>query len=228
METSKSAARMIGVLLLAQMIAYWVVNAVLMQPVFAAPGFLENAATRPTQFGMAVLIGLASGALSVGIAITALPVFRRYSEAMAYWFLALAVTGFSLVAVEHINLMSMLSLSQAYASADAADSDLFQTLRVVVASARNWAHYTGLIVAGSVALMLYSALYRFALVPRVLAAFGLIAALLQMTAVAMPLFGHRVVFLMIYPLGLSHLALAVWLLAKGFAERQQSASNFRE
>src|ERR1700674_3106554 len=41
---------------------------------------------------------------------TAWPVFRRYSHAMALWFLALAVATFSLTAVENINLLSMLSL----------------------------------------------------------------------------------------------------------------------
>jgi hypothetical protein len=50
-----------------------------------------------------------------------------------------------------------------------------------------------------------------------LAAFGLVAALLQLTAVTMPIFGLGIVFPMLLPLGLSHLALALWLLTKGFA-----------
>jgi hypothetical protein len=53
----------------------------------------------------------------------------------------------------------------------------------------------------------------------------MLAALSQLIAVAMPLFGHSVVFPMIYPLGLSHLALVLWLLAKGFAERQPVGSD---
>lgn len=223
MGAAKSAGRIIAVLLLTQMAAYWVMNDVLLRPVFAAPGFLENAAARSTQMGLAALLGLVTGLLSVGIAITALPVFRRYSDATAYGFLALAVASFSVTAVEQINLMSMLSLSQAYAGADAANNELFQTLRGMGAASRNWAHFIGLIVAGSVAFVLYNALYRFALIPRVLAAFGMLAALSQIIAVAMPLFGQRVVFVMIYPLGLSHLALVLWLMAKGFAEHQQSA-----
>jgi hypothetical protein len=38
----------------------------------------------------------------------------------------------------------------------------------------------------------------------------------MVTAVAMPLFGHDVVFPMLAPLGLSQLILAVWLITKGF------------
>jgi hypothetical protein len=61
----------------------------------------------------------------------------------------------------------------------------------------------------------YGVLFRFSLVPRALAAFGLAAVLLQITAVAMPLFGHAIVFPMLMPLGLVQLVLALWLIAKG-------------
>ena len=69
---------------------------------------------------------------------------------------------------------------------------------------------------GGAIFVFYVVLYRFALVPRALAGFGLIAVTLMVTAVAMPLFGHDVVFPMLTPLGLSQLILAVWLITKGF------------
>jgi hypothetical protein len=168
------------------------------------------------QISLSVLFGLAIGALSVGIAIAAYPLFRQYSQAMALWFVALAVVSLSVSVVENISVMSMLSLSEAYGRASPAEGDLFQALRVVVGSTRNWAHYIGLIVAGSTLFVLYAVLFRFALVPRALAAFGLAAVMLQIVAVAMPLFGHGIVFLMLAPLGVSQLALALWLITKGF------------
>jgi len=61
--------------------------------------------------------------------------------------------------------------------------------------------------------------FRFALVPRALAAFGLGAVVLQIIAVAMPLFGHSIVFLMLLPVGLSQLTLASLLIAKGLPPR---------
>ena len=45
---------------------------------------------------------------------------------------------------------------------------------------------------------------------------GLAAVFSQLTAVAMPLFGHDVVFLMLAPLGVCQLVLALWLIAKGW------------
>jgi hypothetical protein len=147
---------------------------------------------------------------------------------MAYWLLALAIVGLAVAAVENVGVLSMLSLSQAYAKAVGANADLFNTLSIVVTSPRNWAHYTGLIVSGCVAFVLYSALFRFALVSRVLAGFGILAALLEIIAVAMPIFGQRIIFPMIAPLGLAHLSLAIWLIAKGFADREPGSPDARE
>ena len=49
-----------------------------------------------------------------------------------------------------------------------------------------------------------------------LIAFGILAALSQMTAATMPLFGHPVFFPLLSLLGLCQLTLAIWLLVKGF------------
>lgn len=49
--------------------------------------------------------------------------------------------------------------------------------------------------------------------------------MLQLAAVTMPLFGHRIVFSLLLPLGVSQLVLAGWLLAKGFAEHRQPATG---
>jgi hypothetical protein len=224
MEATNRVSRILGALVLAQMVGGVLVNFVLTAPLFGVPGFLVDAAAHPRRLGLSVLVGLALGAVSVAIAITAFPVFRQHSQAMALWLVSLAVVSLALAAVENMNVMSMLSLSQAYAKAGAAEREQFQALRVVVASGRNWAHFVGLIFGGSTLFVLYAILYRFARIPRALAAFGLVAVLLQLTAVAMPLFGHEVVFPMLAPLGVSQLALALWLLTKGLQNAPVSAT----
>jgi hypothetical protein len=192
------------------------VNFVMLKPVFAAPGFLVNAAPHALRVSLAGLLSLSLGALSAGMAIAALPVFRRHSEALALWFLVLAVASFSLTTIESETLLTLSSLSREYASAGASDGALFHVGRVLAASARNWAHYVGLIMAGSMLIVFYTTLYRAALVPRLLATAGLGGAALQLVAVTMPLFGRPVMFVLLFPLGLAHLVLAVWLLARGF------------
>jgi hypothetical protein len=216
METAKRAGRIIGVLIIVQMVGGGMVNFTLEAPLFGAPGFLVNAASHSQQLGLAALFGLVTEALWVGIAITAFPIFGRRTQTMALWFIALAVVILAVAVVENAAVMSMVSLSEAYAKASAAEREQFQIIKIVVASARNWAHYLARIFDGGAIFVFYVVLYRFALVPRALAGFGLIAVMLMVTAVAMPLFGHDVVFPMLAPLGLSQLILAVWLIAKGF------------
>ncbi len=216
MDAEVRAGRLIGIMIIIQMVGGILVNFVLEAPLFGAPGFLVNAASHSRQIGLAAVLGLIIEALWVGIAITAFPVFFQRVRAMALWFIALAVVVLAVAVVENAAVMSMVSLSEAYAKANAADGEPLEMVRVAVASARNWPHFMGRIFDGVTIFVLYAVLYRMSLIPRALAGFGLIAAMLQVAGVAMPLFGHDVVFPMLAPLGLSQLILAVWLMTKGF------------
>jgi hypothetical protein len=216
MGAERRAGRIIGVLIIIQMVGGAMVNFTLEAPLFGAPGFLLNAAPHSQQLGLAVLLGLVIEGLWVGIAITAFPIFVRRTQTMALWLIALAVAILAVAVVENAAVMSMVSLSEAYTKASAAEREQLQVIKIVVASARNWAHYMARIFDGGAIFVFYVVIYRFALVPRAVAGFGVIAVMLMVTAVAMPLFGYDIVFAMLAPLGLSQLILAAWLITRGF------------
>ena len=222
MRSAKSTGRLIGILLLVQL-AGLIVPFVLLHPLTTGPrDFLANAAGASLQIRVAVFLLFANCALTIGISIAAWPIFRQYSERMALWLVAASVIMFAMQAVDNAHILSMLSLSQQYAEAGGPDG-LFQTLAAVVGSTRRWVHFTELLVIDSWIFLLYSVLYRFALLPRALAAFGLLTVMLHFTGIPLPAFlGYSIVTLMGVPMGLSHLALALWLMAKGFAERVPS------
>ncbi|HYR76292.1 MAG TPA: DUF4386 domain-containing protein [Pyrinomonadaceae bacterium] len=222
MRSAKSVGRLIGVLLFVQLTGL-IVPFVLLHPLTTGPrDFLANAAGASLQIRLAVFLLFANCALTIGISIAAWPVFRQYSERMALWLVAASVIMFALQAVDNGHILSMLSLSQQYAEAGGPDG-LFQTLAAVVGSTRRWVHFTELLVIDSWIFLLYCVVYRFALVPRALAAFGLLTVMLHFTGIPLPAFlGYSIVTLMGVPMGLSHLALALWLMAKGFAERVPS------
>jgi hypothetical protein len=68
--------------------------------------------------------------------------------------------------------------------------------------------------------LLYSVLYRFALVPRMVAVFGLITVMLHFTGIPLRGFlGYTLVTPMGVPMAVSHITLATWLSIKGFPER---------
>src|SRR5262245_48577424 len=178
MRSAKSRGRMIGMLLFLQL-AGLIVPFVLLQPLTTGPqNYLANAVRSSFQIKLAVFLLLANCALTIGITIAAFRVFRQYNEAMTLWLLAVSVIMFVLQAVDNVHVLSMLSLSQQYAQARGPD-ELFQTLAAVVGSTRRWAHFTELLVIDCWIFLLYSTLYRFALVPRALAAFGLITVMLH-------------------------------------------------
>lgn len=84
-------------------------------------------------------------------------------------------------------------------------------------------HFTELLVIDCWIFLLYSILYRFAVVPRALAVFGLLTVMLHFTAIPLRGFlGYSLVTPLGVPMGLSHLALALWMIARGFQERVTS------
>jgi hypothetical protein len=212
-----SPGRTIGLLMLAEMILAPISNFVLLTPaIIRPPGFLTNAARHACEINVAVLLSLMAAGCSVGIAIVALPVLRRYSRAAGVWFLVLTVIGFAATLQEGIALRSMLALSQAFAQGGGTELAQFEGPRVLLRTFRNSTHYTNLLIGGCSLLLFYGALFRFRLVPRWIAAPGAIAAMLLIAAALMPLFGHATVMLLLMPMGLCHLALLAWLIARGF------------
>jgi len=221
MDLERRAGLIVGTLLITQMAGSALVNFRLEAPLFGEPGFLLNAAAHGSQIGLSTLVGIALGALFSGMAITVFPIVRAHSQAMALWLLVVGAAVLAIAVTEQASVMSMVTISEAYAKAPATAREQFQTLRLVVAAARNWPHFLARVMDGVAGFLFYATLVRFALVPRTLTVPGLLTAAMQITGVAMPLFGHDVVFPLLAPMGLAQLALALWLLAKGF--RRQPA-----
>lgn len=217
MSEAKTVGRVLGALIIVQGFGGYIGNFVLLSPVMrASGGFVANAAAHEMRVRLAVLAGLAAGAITLGIAMTAAPFFRKHSESLALWFVSLSAIGLAVTAVEQLGLLAMLAASQKLAAATSPEA--YQAAGEVARAARNGAHYTNLMIVGAALVVLHSTLFRFKLVPRALAAFGILGALMQFTAVSMPMLGRPINLNLLTPLGIAQLALALWLLAKGFPE----------
>ena len=208
--------RLIGALLLLQVIFGILLNFVFTAPLFGEPGFLINAAPHATRIAQSVLIGIGMGMVSLAVGSIVYPVFRNDSQPLALFYFALVCACFALSVAENISMMSMLSLSKAYAASGGEQEALYQGLRIVVKETRNWTHYLSLIVSGATLFAFYTAMLRGRLIPAPLAVIGLLAVCSQLVAVSMPLFGQDVDFRLIAPLGICQIVLGLWLLARGF------------
>lgn len=216
MDSLRFASRWLAALLITQLVVGPIANFALLGNTFdGAGGFLVNAAPNARSVGLAALLSIGLAIVSAAIAVVLWPVVRPQSERLALWLAVLAAAGIALAGIENAQLMSLVSLSQAYVAATPPDEALYQALRGVVGSYRNWAHVIQLLTMGGLLFTTYGVLYRLRFVPRLLAGFGMLAALSQMIAVAKPLFGGWVIFPMLAPLGLANLALIAWLLWKG-------------
>ena len=106
MTHAKRTGRVVGGMLLLQlaglMVGFFLVDAL------RTTDYLTNAAR--IKAGMLVL--MANGLLSIGISITAWPVFRRCSQPMAMWLIVLSVIMFLLQVVDNAHIMSVLSLGK--------------------------------------------------------------------------------------------------------------------
>ena len=218
--TGKSVGRLAGVLLLLHLTAGLMVPFIMLRPLVGAQGFLVSAAEVANQARVAVFLLFVGSALAIAVASAGWRVFREYSSAMALWLFALAVASFTLQAVDNAHILSMLSLSQHYAEVGAAKSESFQALALVVGAARKWSHYSFLVTIGCWILLLFTLLFRFRLVPRWLAALGMVAAMMQIGGVSVRgLLGFSPETRLAMPLAPIYVLLAVWLMVRGFDER---------
>lgn len=231
MRSEKSVGRKIGILMPLQMAFGLILPFVLIQgPLSTAPpGFLVNAAANALQIRLAVLIAFVGATLTVGIAVTAYPVIRRHSQTMSLWFMAVCIVSLAMDAIHNATVLGMLSLSERYIEAGAADANVFLVVSAAVRAIRYWAHHIQLVFVGGWIFLFYYILLRYGLIPRVLAILGLCAISLQFTGVTLSAFwGYSGMPWMAYPLAPIHITVAVWLMAKGFSERHSPRGAERQ
>ena len=207
--------RVVGGLLLAQLVGL-ILPFVLVLPITGAT-FLQDAAGHAFRIRVAVLLLFANGALTIGLAVVAFPVLRERVTWWALWLPALSVIWFAMQAVDNAQILSLLSLSRQYTEAGGETAESLRTIGEWARASRTWAHYTALLVIEAWFFVFYVLLFRSRLVPRPLAAFGVGMALVHAAGITGPTFlGLHSAPALAVSLALSHLALGLWLVVKGF------------
>ncbi len=222
MRFTANRGRTVGMLVFLQLVGL-ILPFVLLLPLTTGPGgYLASGAHASAQVTLAAFLLFANCVLTIGISITVFRVLRQYSESVALWLVALSVMMFSAQAVDNIHVLTMVSLSQQYAHASGQE-ETFMALAGAVGATRRWAHLSELALIDCWIFLFYGALYRFAVVPRAVAGFGLATVALHFTGIPLRGFlGYGPVAPMGMPMAVSHVTLAVWLLARGFHERHRN------
>ena len=186
-----------------------------------APNYLVSVSANATQVTMGALLAFIAAAASASIAISLYPVLRKYSEG-----LALGAVGFRLIEgvfymVEVMCLLVLVTVSQEFVKAGAANASSFQAVGDVVVAGFHWAGNVSLLAFCLGALLYYAIFYQTRLVPRWLSGWGLVGATLCLVSGLFVMFGligplstFQVVLAL--PIAVQEMVLAVWLIVRGF------------
>ncbi len=222
MKSPVTTGRMIGILLLLQLVTGLMAPYMMLRPLGELFTYQANEPARAFQVRLSVMLLFLGAAIVVATSFTAWPVLREHTRVVALWVLALALVNFSLQCMENAAWMSMFNFSQDYTRAAGTNLATYQIVGAEVRSYWKWVHYTHLLFMVLWMFVLFLAFWRAALIPRVLAGFGILTTLMQITGITLPQFipyPTPPMNVMGLPLAFAYLAIAGWLIAKGFPEQ---------
>jgi hypothetical protein len=179
-------------------------------------GDLTATAADGDRAATAALLEVLMGVTVAAIAIVIFPVLRLSSERLAIAYVASRTAEGVLSAISALAGLAFLSVGRELVAGGAADGAL-TALGVTLQATRDWTNYAALpIVFALSALLLNWALFRARLVPRWLSGWGLLGALPYLAYGLLALYDQGEQAVLAAPLGLQEMALALWLIVKGF------------
>jgi len=203
----KNTARIVGILYIIGTVAG--ILSVPFLKVRNEPDYFTKIAENPNSLVVGAILTLIMGFALAMIPAFMFPILKKHNEILGIGYIifrgALETCGYIISVVCYLALSS---LNATEASAGAA-------LNAIADSSVN------AFVFGMGALIFYTALYKYSLIPRWLSGFGIIAILLHIVSGVLVLFGLQENFdtgslVMNLPIAVQEMVMAVWLIIKGF------------
>jgi len=199
-----------------------------------ASDYLLKASSNENQVLLAALFQFIWTIAYIGFAITLYPILRRLKESLALGFISFRIIAAVLNIVGFIILLLLLSLSQEFVKAGMPDSSFFQTLGDLFRTGRDFVNHVAMILASSIGgLIFYTLLYQTKLIPRWLSIWGLFGTIFTILASLLIMYQiidiiTTIYFVLNFPLILSEMILAIWLIVKGFNKNALSSIKREE
>lgn len=222
MDSTRKASIAAGVLFIVATPAS--LAAAALSPALTGSNYLAGAADQPHRTAAAALLYLIAAGCSVGIAVALYPVVKQFQAGLAIGSVVFRTIEAVFYTAEVVGLMSILSLGQALASRPAADATTYQAMGDSLVATREHEALAAVFAFTIGALMYYVVFYRSRLIPRWLSGWGVVGAVLMLTACLLALFSNSMVtgyVPWIIPIGVQEMVFAVWLLVKGFSASPQ-------
>ncbi|WP_411030426.1 DUF4386 domain-containing protein [Spongiimicrobium sp. 3-5] len=219
MQTTKNTGRLLGLLFLATVIAGATGTALRGFPEADAntTDFLIGVIENTGQMKLAIALDILSSAVGVLIALFLFPYIKQYGHRLAMGYTGIAFVNFAIITVSNIIHVTLLSVGSDFDAVGATGSH-FTTLASILYDAYYWTHFLILMLYSIGGSVLYYFLFKTQLVPRWLAAWGLLASAIVFTGGALQLADIGVPFWFFIQNGIFILTFTGWLLAMGFSK----------
>lgn len=227
MNTNKKTAKIVGALFLTAMMAS-LLGGGLVESVLSSPDTLKAVSENETLLLAGTLLELLNAIAVIGIAVLLFAHLRQHSLNIALGYLGFRVVESVFCSMIVIGPLSLIALSQEYLLSDAAQAAALSTAGTLAIAER--ASVASLLIPiffGFGALVFYTSAYQSGLLPRPLAAWGLIGAVLILANCLLQAFNLElsagVQMLFALPIILNEIFLGFWLIVKGFYTRATPA-----
>jgi uncharacterized protein DUF4386 len=191
------------------------------------PDYLVNMAADETNVILGALYIFIMGLALTMVPILLYPLFRKYNHVLA---LGAVVFRGVLEAVAYSAQTALwlifLTLSLEYNLAGSGETGMFQHLGAIFLQTDTWLAHILSVVFSLGALMIYWVFYRTKLIPRWLSVWGLIGGVLYLISPMVGFFGPDWNFLQML-LAVQEMAMALWLIIKGFNQDAIAAISER-
>lgn len=221
MRKSRLAAALVGIFFIVAAVTS-VIGLLLYDSLLNRPNYLLEGFQNKTQIVTGALMELLLVLSAVGTTVGLFPYLRKYNESMALGYLCFRFMEAVLITVGVVAMLSLLSLSQEFATSSNPNLAAYQTSGTILLAIHDWTFKLGPNFMLGVNTLLYSFLfYKSRLIPRFIACMGLtgaslilLAALLEMFGVILQISTWGVVLAL--PVAAYEMTLATWLIIRGF------------
>jgi Domain of unknown function (DUF4386) len=213
-------ARLVGGLFILATAA-GVASVLLQQPVIDAPDYLSEAHRHEGRLATGALLEMVMSAAVVAIAITIYPVLMRFRARLAIGYVVARAVEGTMYMIGSVGLLTVLTLSRT-AAEGSSEVGLANLSDLVLAERDVTAAVMGTTAFSVSAVILNYVLFRMRLVPRWLSAWGLAAATSYVAGGVLGVYGPDPASVtqtvLDLPLAVQEMALAVWLIIRGFTQ----------
>lgn len=226
MASDRRTGIVVGVLFIMATVAS-ILGAAAQGSVLDDPDYLVQIAANDTRVTLAALLYLLAATSAVATAFLLFPILRRHAEGLATGYVVFRVFENVLYAVGVVGMLVMVTVGTSGGVETAGDSAVL--VGTGLSALNHWAVLVGTLIFFSIgSVVLNYVLYRWGLVPRWLSVWGLIGAVLAFIYGLLGFFGVETemgspYMVLAMPIALQEMVFAVWLIAKGFNQRQASA-----